>query len=642
MKRFGVLLALLVFGSLLMVGTGTVKAGTIVRTYDFTTIVQGTEMDSASVSAGNWYNTTHFRVWVWNKYGTVTIKHDDTQNALLLQEYTGAGYATSVIYLYNENISYVANMTLNFTVTASGKPTNWGYAVGAVVVTKQGAKYTVYHYTGAYFNTDQLGNVYKINDLPDPTAGVLHFAFDPVADLHTQGISIDPNDVDHVQIVFGTDVSNSGTVKLYVYRVDVGLPAGGVTFSLKDALTSQPLQGVTVKEGNSTLGTVDDGGSLELTKGTHTLTFEKQGYWSTTKTIDVQDDMSVSVELYPDSASVMIKDLKEPLQFYEHSTGEFSFTLSPIDTSATYDAYLSFTGLNNIVEVDKNGNAVSPENGRYYLGDITGDTAVTVKFKTGSVGTYAFSMTIQSSDGAGAKTYTTTKQVSYKINPLPFSVSFPSEWQVGANQLRVSEASGQSYSMVVVLKDSSGATAWSDSYSFTPYEVHTFTVQVPKEGSYTLEFQWNGMVAEYSVSVGSGIKLLTTSVTAKKGDVVGVQLSIKNSNVNTHYYTVELSGGFLDAPVNQTIAVPPASEKTVSVPVQVPSKLQFDAYDLNVQVKEGDDVKYQGTVHFIIQGSAGFSLFGGGSGGFGGSNLLLIGGLGLAGLMGVALISRRR
>lgn len=603
MKRFGVLLALLVLGSLLMVGTGTVKADTV--------LMGG----SITVAGGDSYT--------W-ELGNVSLKWIE------FQVYPQDTKHTFNFYFYDNNgVSYVVNfkkdggwstdkMQLNEITEYDGTDIGVDLASG-------------WHYIKFEFlENESKMNIYVDNVLKGSAAlSGLSFKWDKV-ELVTKDTAHD----------------SSWWAAVDVANVKVQYETYFVTFNLKDALTSQPLTGVTVKEGDTVLGTIDNGGSLELTKGTHTLTFEKSGYWSTTKTIDVQGDMSVSVEMYPDTAAVMIKNLPDQLTFYEHSTGEFSFTLSPIDTSATYDAYLSFTGLDNIVEVEKGGRTISPENGRYYLGDITGDTSVLVRFKTGSVGTYAFSMTVQSFDGAGAKTYTTTKQVSYKINPLPFSISFPSEWQVGNNQLRVSEASGSSYSMVVVLKDSSGASVWSDSYSFTPYEVHTFIVQVPKEGTYTLEFQWNGMTAEYSVSVGSGIKLLTTSITAKKGDVVSVQLSIKNSDVSTHYYTVELSGGFLDAPVNQTIAVPPSSEKTVSVPVQVPSGLQFDAYDVSVAVKEGDEVKYQGTVHFIIQGSAGFSLFGGGGsggfGGLGGGSLLLIGGLALAGLVGVALLSRRR
>ncbi|WP_237698653.1 hypothetical protein [Pyrococcus yayanosii] len=390
-------------------------------------------------------------------------------------------------------------------------------------------------------------------------------------------------------------------------------PAFLVTFSVKDALTGQPLSGVTVKEGSNVLGTIDDGGTLELTKGTHTLTFEKSGYWSTTLTIDVQSDMSVSVEMYPSSTAFKFLNFPSDIQVYENTIYTLTFTLFPIDTSATYNTYLSISGLSDIIEVRKDGSLISPEGGKYYLGDITSPVQVSIKFKAGAVGTHGFTITLTSNDAIMSQTYTTTKQVTYTVEPLPFSVQMPNEWQVGTNELRISESSGQSYLITAVLKDSSGNEVWSDSYAFSPYEAHTFSINVPSEGSYTLELQFNGQTAVYSVQVNPAITLVTKTLTVSEGGEGVITLHFKNPSSSVQYYTIVVSGGFLPKDINQSISVAPLTEKDVSIAFAVPSELTYDAYELNVQVLQGDAVVFSDKVAVIISDSGGLTLFGGGS-----------------------------
>jgi len=385
-----------------------------------------------------------------------------------------------------------------------------------------------------------------------------------------------------------------------------------VQFSIKDALTGQPLSGVTVKEGSTVLGTIDNGQSLELTKGTHELTFEKSGYWSASVTVDVQADTSVNVELYPDTAAFKLENFPSDITIPENTIYTLTFTLSPIQTSATYNTYLSLSGLSDIIEVRKDGSLVSPENGKYYLGDISSPIQVSIKFKAGAVGTHGFTLTLTSNDAIMSQTYTTTKQVTYQVEPLPFSVQMPSEWQVGENQLRISESSGQSYLITAVLKDSQGNEVWSDSYAFSPYEAHTFSINVPSEGSYTLELTWNGQTAVYDVQVNPAITLVTKTLTVQEGGEGTIVLHFKNPSSNVQYYTIKVSGGFLPAEINQSISVAPLTEKDVSIAFAVPEDLTYDAYELNVAVYQGDSVVFSDNVAVTID-SGGFTLFGGGS-----------------------------
>ncbi|MFA4647854.1 hypothetical protein P8X24_11530 [Pyrococcus kukulkanii] len=406
----------------------------------------------------------------------------------------------------------------------------------------------------------------------------------------------------------------TGVSSSEILRIDYSPPRFTVTVSIKDALTGQPLNSVTVREGDQILGTINSGDSIELTKGTHTLTFEKQGYWSVTKTIDVQGDTSITVEMYPSSAAFLLKNFPSEIKVPENTIYELNFVLSPITTEASYNTYLSISGLSNILEVRKDGQVISPENGKYYLGDISGDTQISIKFKAKGIGQHTFTITITSNDAIMSKTYTTSKQVAYEVVPLPFSIQFPSEWQVGKNKVRISETEGNQLTVLVILKDKDGNEVSSESAVLGPYEARDFEINIPSEGSYTLEIQYNGQIATWSITVNPSIKLLTDTVTVKKGGEGSVQVLIKNPGDDTAYYTVVLSGGFLANDVNKSISVAPLSEKTITLAFAVPGDLQYDAYDLTLKVLQGNNTLYQDKVHVIITEGE-FSLPIGGSSG---------------------------
>jgi len=135
-------------------------------------------------------------------------------------------------------------------------------------------------------------------------------------------------------------------------------------------------------------------------------------------------------------------------------------------------------------------------------------------------------------------------------------------------------------------------------------------VKVPKEGSYTLELQWNGQTAVYDITVNPAITLKTKTLTVSKGGEGTIVLHFKNPSSDVQYYTIKVSGGFLPKPINQSIAVAPLSEKDVSVAFAVPDDLQYDAYELNVAVMQGNVTVFTDKVAVTIDDS-GFSLFGG-------------------------------
>jgi len=189
----------------------------------------------------------------------------------------------------------------------------------------------------------------------------------------------------------------------------------------------------------------------------------------------------------------------------------------------------------------------------------------------------------------------------------------PSEWQVGTNSLRISESSGQSYLITAVLKDSQGNEVWSDSYAFSPYEAHAFSINVPSEGAYTLELQWNGQTAVYTINVNPAISLVTKTLTVEEGGEGTIVLHFKNPSSDVQYYTIKVSGGFLPKEINQSISVAPLTEKDVSIAFAVPDDLQYDAYELNVAVMQGNATIFSDKVAVSISEGSGFTLFGGSS-----------------------------
>ncbi|MFA4663366.1 hypothetical protein [Pyrococcus kukulkanii] len=406
-------------------------------------------------------------------------------------------------------------------------------------------------------------------------------------------------------VIFGnnnTVISKSGFTVMN--KIDVIPFSFNVQFTLKDALIGQPLDNVVVKEGDQILGTINSGDSIELPKGQHTLVFEKQGYWSKTITIDVQSDTTVEVEMYPSSAAVMI-EAPSNITTFENTLTEVKLQIEPIAQEATKNAYLSVSGITPL-EVRKDASIISSENGKYYLGDISSPTEITIKFKADTPGTKTFSVTITSQDALGTKTYEATKQIVYTVKQLPFQVQLPT-WSVGENEVRINEASGQQVLITLSLLDQNGTEIWSDSYTFGPYEGHAFTVNIPAEGDYTLKVSWNGYTAVWSIKVNPAVSILTDTVNVGKGDIGTIKVKIRNPTSRTQYYTVVLEGGFIEGNVTKQIAVAPLSEKTIDIAFSVPKDVQFDAYDLTLRVLQGNATTYQGLVHVIVE-DTGFSL----------------------------------
>ncbi|KUH33897.1 hypothetical protein APY94_03980 [Thermococcus celericrescens] len=611
MKKTAVLLALLVLGSLLAVGTGQVSALTVTKheyvgplsyeTFPVVVWINSTLASQYGLSSAGWY------LFGGSRYSSdrVTITIDGQQLTLSPQNNINRAYwfitsnkTIGDVYLGDTKLTKVVAVAATETSISAGG-TKSIYTTGYLWV-----------YGGSEVSVEGI----------------------PASDTSGLRVLYVESDAGNIAI------HNSDSQYTHIVVYLTGYPLTAVTFHFSDGLTGQALSGVTVKEGDSTLGTLNDGDTLELPVSQHTLTFEKSGYWSTTATVDVQNDTSLSVVMYPSSAAFKFENFPESINILENTIYTLTFTLSPITTDAAYNTYLSISGLTSLLEVQKDGSTISPESGKYYLGDISSPVQVSIKFKAGAVGQHGFTLSVESHDAIMSKTYTTTKQVTYTVEPLPFSVQMPQEWQVGQNELRISESSGQSYLITAVLKDSSGNEVWSDSHAFSPYEAYSFSVNVPSEGAYTLELQWNGQTASYDVTVNPAISLTTKTLTVEKGGEGTIVLHFKNPSSSVQYYTIKVSGGFLPSEINQSISVAPLTEKDVSIAFAVPEDLTYDAYELNVQVLQGNATVFQDKVAVSISDSGGFSLLGGGSSG---NTWLWIGAGGL-GLLTLIALARRR
>lgn len=266
--------------------------------------------------------------------GTCSYGYDETMNALEIQVASG-----KFSFLLNKSFEYYSGMKIAFNMTIKGSTvadSNDGVAWGFLVTLVDDTQKILYHRSGG--NTPSLGG-YSGQEVAYHGGSYTSDYEEIDVDTDLSAAGIDTAMVVSITPFVGVWEDGS-TNTWHVYSIEVIMPSHDVTFSLKDALTGQSLSGVTVKEGDTVLGTIDDEQSLQLEIGNHTLTFEKTGYWSVTKTIDVQSDMSVSVEMYPDTAAFKITAPAEVTTF-ENTITEVTFTVSPINTEATYNTYLS-------------------------------------------------------------------------------------------------------------------------------------------------------------------------------------------------------------------------------------------------------------------------------------------------------------
>ena len=408
-----------------------------------------------------------------------------------------------------------------------------------------------------------------------------------------------------------------------------------VTFNLEDALTGQSLSGVTVKENGTVLGTISDGESLQLMEGTHTLTFEKSGYWSVTKTIDVQSDMSVTVEMYPDDYVMMVSS--QVSDVYQYSQGVATLQVSVVEGSGYgYSTKVSISGV-EVTKVTWDGGVINKgDDGSYYLGDISSGE-LKIYFKAGdALGQRSFRVTFTTYDAlANAKVNEYT--ITYEVKEPPFRVVLP-VWKVGVNTVRVTDQSGVDRVISVILYDAQGTEVYSDSQSLLSYGSVEFNIPIDSLDSYLLEVRSNDRISLYFDVTASVPIVLQSDVITVSGSSGEVTVEVSNSGNSVAYYKFVVEGTPIDnstQPVEVSLA--PGETKTVTVPFKLKSDLTLDTYEATIKALDANDAEVWSST-FIIKRSSGFSL----PVSLGSSeDYLGLGALALLGILGVVALARR-
>jgi len=537
--------------------------------------------------------------------------YDSTKKAVFLtiDSSDNTGHDRVRIAIFKKNISVSTNFTITETVYGN---TNKGVAVGAEITTKDGVTYAVlhasdstWHIATGFNNVDHYYLFYDVNNTL-VESGFTNVTFNPIHDLKTQGVNISASQVDHINIFFGGCIYNNVVQSVYLRSFSVNVPSAPVTLYLKDALSGQSLQGVTVKDGSTTIGTFNSTGTIELTKGQHTLTFEKQGYWTVTKTIDVQNGTSLNIELYPSSYVIIAKPSVSTV--YQYGEGVATLAVSVVNGSGYgYSTKAAISGV-SVSKVTWNGNIVNPDkNGAYYLGDLSGSGELKIYFKApDSTGNKTFRVTFTTYD-ALANMKTNTYTITYAVHEPPFRVTLPT-WKVGVNTVRITDESGKDRVITVILYNNTGSEVFSDSKSLLSYGAIEFNVPLNSISNYTLEVASNdGITLYFDVTAQVPIILRTKTVTVS-GDTGTVRVEVSNSGSSVAYYKFVVQGD----PISNTtkplaVSLAPGETKTVNVPFHLKKGLTLQNYEATIKALDSQNSTVWSST-FIIKRSSGFSL----------------------------------
>ncbi|WP_018153463.1 COG1361 family protein [Methanothermococcus thermolithotrophicus] len=418
----------------------------------------------------------------------------------------------------------------------------------------------------------------------------------------------------------------------------VNVSYGTITLRTVDGLSGEALDTVVVSGNLST--TISGTYETYMPYGQYELSFTKDGYWEDTRTITVDGDKNITIELFPTS-SIFFKLTQTPTEITTCPSSIADVTLSVNPIKDSYGTKLYITGT-DVVKVEKNGVEIPRStDGAYIIGDVSDLTNIKITFATtDAVGEHQFTVRLIASDILGNQ-YATQKTIYYTVQELPFIIQEPT-WAIGNNTLTIIEQSGEDYSILLVLKDTNGTEIWSQSAAFNAYDSQSFTIDISVPGQYVLEISAkNGVITTYiPISVLQPIKLLTPEVEGSKGSVATVKLEIKNPTNEVKYYDATVTGSiFTNNTPKVTFSIAPGETKTVELKFEVPSDLEFDSYDLQVQVFEKDEAEpiFNDKVVLKIVESSFLPLGGGGD-----NTLLLIGAAGLILLLGVGAYYRVR
>ena len=271
-------------------------------------------------------------------------------------------------------------------------------------------------------------------------------------------------------------------------------------------------QGANIYLDGSLIGTSDNGGYFkkEVENGEHQLKISKDGFWDYTTTINIQNDTELHIDLVPKNAIFGVTYKLED-NAYPDSIATMNVKLSPIRTA--YGTRMRISGV-DVIKVVYNGQELEKsDDGSYILGDISKEVELEIQFKTpSSWGEHSFTIGLEASDVEG-NLYSQQETITYEVLELPFLLELP-EWKIGDNTVRVTDTTGQSYAVLLVLHDKDGNEVWSESKTLLEYGSAEFNVKIPSAGDYVLEIQGNGAKTYKEIHIVEPITLITKEVKA--------------------------------------------------------------------------------------------------------------------------------
>jgi len=413
---------------------------------------------------------------------------------------------------------------------------------------------------------------------------------------------------------------------------------GKVDIKVINGLTGNMISGVKVSGDVNT--EINGEGTLYMFYGDYILKFNKDGYWDKTLSLHVDGDKNITIEMYPSGCIFRIEQEPKEIVAYPNSYSQVVLKIKPLKDVYATKLYFSNS---NVVRIEKNGvNIPRSDDGSYILGDLMKDEEMDIKvvFATqNDVGNHLFSVKIEGIDILG-KECSAEKVIEYYVEDLPFIIQLPT-WKIGDNLITITEQSGESYGILLTLRDVNGTEIWSDSASFNAYDSKTFKIPINNPGKYILEINAKaGAVKTYiPINVVEPIRLLTKTVEAGKGQVAEIDLEVLNPSEYIKYYYAVVNSSIFgnETPEPTKFSVAPNDKKIVSVKFKVPENenLTYDAYELSVEVYEqGGEKVFSDKVILKITENSFFIPIGGDISGIPVwalvvAGILLLGGLGI-------------
>ena len=416
-----------------------------------------------------------------------------------------------------------------------------------------------------------------------------------------------PAGTHNMNIIFTNGISAEKTVEVTADGNNtVSFEYGTVNIKVVDGLSGESLAGVSVS-GNLTT-TISGTYETNMPYGEYILEFSKDGYWSENKTIEVDGDNEITVQLFPTTTIFKVSSEQQGVKLFPNSEATIYLDVKPVKD--TYGGLLYIDGITIKSVKDENGVGLDYQNA-YVIGDLKEGESKKIRIDVetdDTVGDRAIQIRLKGNDILGNE-YTTDYQLGYTILDLPVSVVVPSKWVIGKNDLKISELNGEDKVIFVQLYRNETLLD-SQSYAFNGWETHTYELNINKAGDYYLIISASDFSTKIPFTVVNPIQVVEKTITAPAGEDGTVKIEIYNPGTEPVYYKLKVSGECLENESIMDVSIAPGLTKTFEVPIKIIDNPEFDSYNIKVQVLDinGAIVEFEDSVICNIEESSGFIL----------------------------------